>query len=502
MATIMPITTNTTIAACIQIQVGDIGLNSLLPRLRGSHERPAQDPPRRIRTVVDYRVRMRRRHRSPVLACALAICCLAAVAPAAAAQGAPAASAGASASAVAPLGGVNVIGLSYGSQPAEADRAIAVARRLHAKVVRTELLWAVMEPHGPNQIDPKALAFTDRLMADAAAAGIKVIATARGTPCWDSSAPAALLAKCSTKQLSAANRWPPSDDAPYSAFVAYLAQRYGSQLAAIEIWNEPDQANELYFAGPDKAKLYAALLHSAYAAIKQVNPAVRVLGGSLVGANGLFLKALYADGIKGSYDALAVHFYTLTVASLRTFRQVQLENGDSKPLWLDEFGWSSCWPRRHVEQEQACVTPSVQAANIRETFRSLSRVPYVGAELTYTLQDYPSEEFGVVTASGKHKRAFSALAGALTSPFAPTSPVKLSLRQRGGRVVASGSAPVGDYMTLEAFRGGVLRYRAVFALDRFNRYAITLPRALGASGLSVRVYQFRTGPGKAAQKHI
>jgi hypothetical protein len=441
---------------------------------------------------------MRRRPRSPVLAFALALCGLATVAPAAGTRGAPRAHS----SAVAPLGGVNVIGLSYGSRPAEADRAIAVARKLHAKVVRTELLWAVMEPHGPGQIDPTALAFTDRLMANAAKAGIKVIATARGTPCWDSSAPAPLLAKCSPKRLSAANRWPPSDDAAYSAFVAYLAQRYASQLAAIEIWNEPDQANELYFAGPDKAKLYAALLRSAYPAIKQANPNVRVLGGSLVGANGLFLKALYADGIKGFYDALAVHFYTLTVASLRTFRQVQLENGDSKPLWLDEFGWSSCWPRRHVEQEQACVTPSVQAANIRETFRSLARVPYVAADLTYTLQDFPNQAFGVVSASGAHKPAFNALSGVLTSPFGPTHRVKLSLGRFRGRVLASGSAPVGDYMTLEAFRGAVLRYRAVFVLNRFNRYAITLPRALGTHGLKVRVYQLRTGPGEAAEKRI
>jgi hypothetical protein len=126
----------------------------------------------------------------------------------------------------------------------------------------------------------------------------------------------------------------------------------------------------------------------------------------------------------------------------------------------------------------------------------------VAAELTYTLQDYPDEEFGVVTTSGKHKRAFSALAGVLASPFGQTTPVKLSLRQRGGRVVASGSAPVGDFMTLEAFRGDVLRYRSVFTLNRFNRYAIALPRVLGTSGLKVRVYQDRTGPGKAAQKRI
>jgi hypothetical protein len=441
---------------------------------------------------------MRRRSRSPVLAFALALCGLAAVAPAAGAQAAPRARS----SAVAPLGGVNVTGLSYGSQPAEADRAIAVARKLHAKVVRTELLWAVMEPRGPGQIDPKALAFTDRLMADAAAAGIKVIATARGTPCWDSSAPAALLAKCSTDQFSVANRWPPRDVTGYSAFVAYLAQRYGPKLAAIEIWNEPDQANELYFAGPNKAKLYAALLRAAYPAIKQANPNVRVLAGSLVGSSGIFLRSLYADGIKGFYDALAVHFYTLTVAALRTFRQVQVENGDTKPLWLDEFGWSSCWPHRHIEQEQACVTADIQAANIRDMFRTLARVPYVGAELIYTLQDSPGEEFGVVSTSGKHKRAFSALAGVLESPFGITSPVKLSLHRRRGRIVASGLAPVGDFMSLEAFRGGVLRYHAVFTLNRFNRYAISLPRILGTSGLKVRVYQFQAGPRKAAQKLI
>jgi polysaccharide biosynthesis protein PslG len=441
---------------------------------------------------------MRRRLRSPVLACVLALCGLAAVAPASGAQGAPRARS----SAVAPLGGVNVIGLSYGSRPAEADRAIAVARKLRAKVVRTELLWAVMEPRGPGQIDPKALAFTDRLMADAAAAGIKVIATARGTPCWDSSAPAPLLAKCSPEQFSAANRWPPSDVAAYGAFVAFLAKRYGPKLAAIEIWNEPDQANELYFAGPNKAKLYATLLRAAFPAIKQADPNVRVLGGSLVGSSGVFLRLLYADGIKGFYDALAVHFYTLTVAALRTFRQVQLENGDSKPLWLDELGWTSCWPHRRIEQEQACVTEGVQAANMRDIFRSLARVSYVGAELIYTLQDSPHEEFGVVAVRGRHKRAYSALAGVLASPFGPTSPVRLSLRRDGGRVVASGSAPVGDFMSMEVLRGGVLRYHAVFTLDRFNRYAISLPRVLGTSGLEVRVYQFQAGPGNAAQKRI
>ena len=107
--------------------------------------------------------------------------------------------------------------------------------------------------------------------------------------------------------IEPANAWPPSNPATYAAFVAYLAQRYGTRLAAIEVWNEPDQANQAYFAGPEKPQRYAAMLRAAYPAIKQANPNVPVLAGSLVGANGVFLRALYAAGIKGYYDGLAVH---------------------------------------------------------------------------------------------------------------------------------------------------------------------------------------------------
>lgn len=405
-------------------------------------------------------------------------------------------------SASSPLGGINLTGASRNLQPAQADREIARAAALNARVVRAEVPWSEIEPERAGQTEPRTLAYLDRLVNDAAASGIRVIATADSTPCWASSAPASLLRACRAGRRSKANAWPPRNPSAYAAFTAFLAARYGTRLAAIEIWNEPDQSNEDYFAGPEKPQRYAALLRAAYPAIKQANPAVPVLAGSLVGSNGVFLRALYAAGIKGYYDGLAVHFYNLTLGSLRALHEVQLANGDHTPLWLDEFGWSTCWPKRKLEQEQACVTPATQAKNIANLYRSLARTPWVAADVLYKIQDSPGEEFGVLNARGARKPSFAALASVLANPFGSPSEVTLNLRRQGNRVLAGGEGPVGDYMQLEALQGGTLRYKALFSLNRFNRYSIALPAALGTRGLTVRVFQYWQGPGRDAQRSI
>jgi len=410
---------------------------------------------------------------------------------------------GATSAQAVPLGGINGVGVGTNTTTAQIDGSIAAARALHAKVVRTDVPWSLLEPRAQGAIEPRALALLDRLVSDASAAGIGVIATVESTPCWDSSAPPAILRACTPARATQANAWPPREPAVYGTFTAFLAQRYGTRLAAIEVWNEPDQANQDYLAGPNKAQAYAAILRAAYPAIKRANPAVPVLAGSIVGSNGVFLRALYTAGIRGYYDGLAVHFYTLTLGALRAIRETQLANGDTKPLWLDEFGWSSCWPSQRTQQEQACVTPQVQGANTANVFRSLARTGYVAADVIYKLQGDSGEDFGVLSASGARKPAFVQLARVLAAPLSgrPT-PVTLRLRRRGSRVVASGEGPVGDYMSLEAFQGSVLRYRALFTLDRFNRYTLTLPAALGTRGLRVRVFQYWAGVGSAAQRSV
>jgi polysaccharide biosynthesis protein PslG len=442
---------------------------------------------------------MARRPPKSTLALTLALCMLGWLGVGDAASAGPSARRATSAL----LGGVNIGGVAARSTPGEADRAIAAARALHAKLVRLAVPWSLLEPAGPNEVEPRALAYTDRVVADAAADGIGVILMVESTPCWVSSAPPSLLSKCQPGKETQASSWPPSEPAAFASFCAYLAERYGTRLTALEIWNEPDQSNEAYFAGPHKATRYAALLRAAYPAIKRVNPSVAVIAGSIVGSNGLFLRALYAAGIKGYYDGLAVHFYTLTLAALRSIHEVQLANGDSTPLWLDEFGWSSCWPHHKIQQEQGCVTARTQAANIASALREMAGAPWIAAAVLYKLRDSSGEDFGMLSASGSRKPSFSALARVLASPFGSYSPVTLGLRRlRGGGILASGSGPVGDFMQLEAFKGSVLRYRALFTLNRFNRYSLVLPSVLGANGLRVRVFQYWAGLGRAASKGI
>jgi hypothetical protein len=397
-----------------------------------------------------------------------------------------------------PLGGVNMTGLTFGSSIARVNQEISWAQSLDAHVIRIEVPWASLEPT-QGQIEPHALAFTDYLIDKASAAGIKVVALAMWTPCWASSAPPSVLSECQPGKGSKAEAWAPSEPNTYGSFVAFLAARYGSKLAAIEVWNEPDQANEDYFAGPNKARRYAAVLRAAYPAIKRVDPQMPVLAGSFIGSNGAFLRELYAAGIKGYYSGLSVHFYNLVLASLRNIHEVQLANGDSTPLWLDEFGWSSCWPRERIQQEQGCVTPQTQAMNLANVYRSLARTLWVAAEIMYELQGSRSEDFGALTETGAHKPSFAALRSVFVSPFGKPSPVTVHLSRRGGRVVASGYGPVGDYMQLEAFKGKRAVYRSLFTLNRFNGYSIALPKALGTGNLSVHVFQYWQGVARAAR---
>ncbi len=384
---------------------------------------------------------------------------------------------------------------SSGSDTANLDQA----KRSGAKLFRLEATWSQLEPSAQGVRDPAALARLDGLVDAVSARGMKAVVVLVSTPCWASSAPAEERGSCSGPDANreAVTRYQPADAQAAVPIATFLAARYAPRLAAFQVWNEPDQSNEKYWAGPDKAVNYVRLVKALYRPLKQAAPTVPVLAGSFVGTDGRWLRAMYRAGIKGSYDGLAVQFYTSTLYALRTTHAVQQANGDRTPLWLTEWGFTSCYRTGGpaVQIDQTCVTRSGAARGVTDVLTALRRRPWVKAAILYDVADDGpgGYTFGLFTADGRAKPAFTAVRRVLTGRVrTPTRPT-LRLRRSGGRLVVSGTASRTELLTLRVSRAGALRLRGTLLADRLNRFRVVLPAVLGTSGLRVSLSAGWTG---------
>ncbi len=411
-------------------------------------------------------------------------------------------SVGAPSALAAPLTGVQVTPIYAGVSTATVRRQLDQAKGTGASTVRTDILWSELEPDGAGRHDAAYLKAMDTFFGLARQRRLRVVATVLRSPCWASFAPDSERGNCGEKNRTEnVSRYPPRDAADYGAVVKFVAARYRNALYAVEVWNEPDHSNEAYFAGPEKPKRYAAILKAAFAAVDEVSPQTLVLGGSIVGANGRFLEALYREGIKGHYDALSVHYYDLVLASVRSIRAVQARNGDTKPLWIGEFGWTDCFPRLKRQGGHDCVSSRIQAQSIRDVLAAIRRTSYIKGAVVYNLLDDKQYDFGLIDERGRLKSAYAALKHVVRRTPAPRA-VRLKVRRTRGRVVASGSGPAGDAYELDVFKDGYLRYRRVFRLRRDLSYSYGIPRSLGTRGLQVQVYQYWLGARKGTARRL
>ena len=174
---------------------------------------------------------------------------------------------------------------------------------------------------------------------------------------------------------------------------------------------------------------------AAYAAIKKVDPSAFVISGGLApeatdgsNINAIdFLKAMYADGAKGSFDALGYHSYSYpalpntykswsgwsqmaqTSASIRS---VMTGNGDgNKKVWITEEGAPSGGP--------SGVGQAAQATALTQAIAAAKAASWIGALYLYSWQDEGTDPgntedwFGLLTANGQRKLAYTAVVTAL-----------------------------------------------------------------------------------------
>jgi hypothetical protein len=177
--------------------------------------------------------------------------------------------------------------------------------------------------------------------------------------------------------------------------VRELVRRWGADIYAIEVWNEPnsqfflsdldncDPAEPAVLLGrhalQTRAVAYVPMVKAVYQGVKSsTHPAILVVADGSAFSDTRFLQMLYDHGMKGSYDAISIHPYhlwlrfetpPLTCADRGNLRVVfstqdpsrafadpefsftdgvkaihalMVANGDGAPLWFTEFGWPSC----------------------------------------------------------------------------------------------------------------------------------------------------------------
>ena len=310
---------------------------------------------------------------------------------------------------------------STASLNADFDRIKAAGGRW----VRFDFHWPSIQPSGPSTFDWTT---TDRAVSAARSRGLEVLAILTYTPPW-------------ARPAGTTDQHPPSNPSDYAAFARAAVTRYAPQgVNAWEIWNEPNQ-NGFWQPKPDVAA-YARLLKAVYPAIKAADPGARVITGGLAPAGGTldytapdgsrvspwrFLKGIYDNGGKGSFDAVGHHPYTgmpfapSTLEAWNAFQQTRdlhalmTSFGDgAKLVWGTEAGvWTG--------SSYQAVSEATQAQYVREYVQIWKSWSFVGPFMYFSLRDRgtdpanPEHNFGLLRADRSEKPAMAAYEQALAA---------------------------------------------------------------------------------------
>ena len=406
--------------------------------------------------------------------------------------------------------------LLWGSyDAAERERQLDLARGAGAGMVRVDLGWASLEQTGKGQINNWYLSKIDHVVAQAQARGIKVLFTVWETPCWASTAPETLKQGCAGAWWERdVQRYPPARASDYADALAFLIRRYGNRVAAWEVWNEPNQAT--YFKAPDPATSYAALVKAAYPAAKAADQNATIIAGSLSDADFQFTESLLQRGIGGHFDAYSVHPYSEDrsplhpgfsgwakksfAAGVPAVRNTLLAHGQDRPIWLTEFGWSTCNVQGRSGAWENCVDAQTQANWLEQAYSQMSQWSYVPVGVWFNIKDTSGDagsrvdNYGLTTTSNTPKPAYAAFrraAGSLGRPAkvrrsrriarsarARKRRVTVRLARKGRHVRLRGLLSTGRRLRVRAYRWQPGRhrysrrssYRALIAVPASGRY--------------------------------
>jgi len=257
----------------------------------------------------------------------------------------------------------------------------------HAKMI---IHWDRLEPkRGRYAFADSSANDLDNVIQAAQDQGLKLVLRVDGAPEWAGGAPA----KAGTDAVE--------------AFYAAMAAHAKGAVAAYEVLNEPNLPFE--WGGSPSPSGYAAFLKAAYRGVKRGDPSALVIGGGLSPATGAgggtvedvdFLRGMYAAGVRGSMDALAIHNYGgnneperdpgdcgICFRRAEIYRQIMVDQGDAAtPIWATEFGWLLDPGRNMGQYDWMRVSADKQADYVVRAFRyARANWPWIGGVILSNL---------------------------------------------------------------------------------------------------------------------
>ena len=214
------------------------------------------------------------------------------------------------------------MGVHYGTYPSDLRQRMAMQVAAGgAGYVRTDFYRCrVLREDGTLD-----LSVYDACVADSEAAGLRVLPILRDKVKADS----AIL----------------DDIDGWIRYVEEFTRHFGRRhFPVIEVWNEP---NISHFWTDGDAKSYLRLLKATTAAIRRIDPSIRVALGGVAGVPFGFLRSIYEQGGRDWFDVMNVHPYThpqrpeeQLISKIRDLRALMAEFGDGdKSIWFTEIGW-------------------------------------------------------------------------------------------------------------------------------------------------------------------
>jgi hypothetical protein len=322
------------------------------------------------------------------------------------------------------MAGAHQVGISdpdlITKRPAVQAAELAQMKAIGITSIRLDADWSRVQRGGPGTFRWGPL---DQAVRSIRAAGMSADLIIDGCPAWAAAA-----------GTSGDVSPPPASPAQYAAFAAEVAARFARRgVRTFEIWSEPNSAG--FWSPKPNPAAYTADLRAAYTSIKETDRAAFVLSGGLgpeandgTNINAVtFLQDMYADGAKGSFDALGYHPYSYPALpdSYRwwsgwsqmdqtrpSIRSVMDRHGDAgKQIWITEVGAPSAGP--------GGVGQRRQAAEVTQAITHARTTRWIGGLYLYSWQDEGTDPassqdwFGLVTAAGGDKAAYHAVATAL-----------------------------------------------------------------------------------------